>query len=56
MPIFTYADISNVYTYKKRNNIFLKFDHSLLRMPEIIEIGQIIPAEKADSKTQPTRK
>ena len=25
-------------TYKKISNIFLKFDHSLLRMPKIIEI------------------
>ena len=27
------------YTYKKINNIFLKFDYSLLRMPKIIEIS-----------------
>ena len=40
-----------IYTYKKINNIFLKFDHFLLRMLKIIEIGQIFPAEKRDSKT-----
>ena len=28
------------------NNIFLKFDYSLLRMSKIMEIGWIIPAEK----------
>ena len=38
-------------TYKKINNAFLKFDRSLLRMPKIMEIGWIIPAEKRDSKT-----
>ena len=27
------------YSYKKINKILLKFHHSLLRMPEIIEIG-----------------
>ena len=26
-------------TYKKINNIFLKFGHSLLRTPKIMEIG-----------------
>ena len=35
---------------KKIDNIFLKFDHSLLRMPKIIEIGEIIPAEKRFQK------
>ena len=34
--------------YKKINNSFLKFDHSLLRVPKIIEIGQIFLAEKRD--------
>ena len=35
-----YADISkNFIPYKKINNIFLKFHHSLLRMPKSIEIG-----------------
>ena len=38
-------------SYKKINNIFLKFDHSLLRMPKIIEIGYTTSAEKRDSKT-----
>ena len=33
------------------NSIYLKFDHSLLRKPKLIEIGLIIPAEKRDSKT-----
>ena len=27
------------YTYKKTNNIFLKFHHYLLRMQKIVEIG-----------------
>ena len=26
-------------TYKKINNIFLKFNHSLLKMPKIVDIG-----------------
>ena len=39
------------YTYKKINTIFLKLHHSLLRVPEIIEIGLIVSAEKGDSKT-----
>ena len=26
-------------TYKKINNVFSKFDRSLLRMPKIMEIG-----------------
>ena len=45
-------------TYKKINNIFLKFNHSLLKslkMPKIVEIGYIFPTEKRDSKTRPTR-
>ena len=33
------------------NNIFLKFHHFLLRIPKIIQISQIIPAEKRDWKT-----
>ena len=39
------------YTYKKINKIFkifLKLDHSLLRLPKIMEIGLTIPAEKRD--------
>ena len=43
--------LKRFYTYKKINNSFLKFDHSLLRMPKIIEIGQIFAAEKRDWKT-----
>ena len=35
---------------QEKKNIFLKLHHSLLRMPKIIEIGQIISAEKRDSK------
>ena len=31
-------------------DIFLELHHSLLRMPKIIEIGQIISTEKRDSK------
>ena len=31
--------LKRCYSYKKINNIFLKFHYSLLRMPEIIEIG-----------------
>ena len=43
--------LKRFYIYKKVNNSFLKFDHSLLRMPKIIEIGQIFPAEKCNWKT-----
>ena len=39
------------YTYKKINTISFKLHHSLLRVPKIIEIGEIVPAEKRDSKT-----
>ena len=46
------ANISHFfYTYKKTNDIFLKFHHFLLRMPIIVEIGLIVPAEKRDYKT-----
>ena len=31
--------LKGIYTYKKINNIFLKFHYYLLRMPNIIEIG-----------------
>ena len=34
------------YTYKKTNNIFLKFHHYLFGMPKIIEIGWIFHSEK----------
>ena len=37
--------------YKKISNSFLKFDHSLMRMPKIIEIGQIFCAEKRNWNT-----
>ena len=47
--------LKRFYTYKKIDNSFLKFDHSLVRMTKIIEIGQIFPAEKRDLKTQSTR-
>ena len=36
---------------KKINKIFLELHYSLLRMPKIIEISWIVPAEKCDSKT-----
>ena len=36
------------YTYKKINNIFLKFHHYLLRKPKIIEIGWIVHSEKRE--------
>ena len=32
------------------NNILLKFHHFLLRMPKIIQISQIIPAENVIQK------
>ena len=38
--------LKGFYTYKKINNIFLKFHYYLLRMPEIIEIGWIFYSEK----------
>ena len=31
--------LKSFYTYKKINNIFLKFHHYLLRMQKIVEIG-----------------
>ena len=31
--------LKRFYTYKKMNNIFLKFHSSLLRMPKVMEIG-----------------
>ena len=31
--------LKRFYSYKKINSILLKFDHFLLRMPEIIDIG-----------------
>ena len=48
MPI---NNLERFFTSKKINSIFLKFYHLLLRMPKIMEIGLIIPAEKRDSKT-----
>ena len=44
-------NLKRFYTYKKVNSIFLKVDQSLLRMPKIMEIGEMVPAEKRDSKT-----
>ena len=43
--------LKGFHTYNKINNSFLKFDHSLLRMSRIIEIGHIFLAEKRDFKT-----
>ena len=43
--------LKRFYTYKKINNIFLKFEHSLLRMPKITEISLIIiPVENPIQK------
>ena len=37
---------------KIREFLFIKLTlYSLLRMPKIMEIGEIIPADKRDSKT-----
>ena len=37
---FKHLPISQTFLYlQENNNIFLKFDHSLLRMPKIMEIG-----------------
>ena len=47
--------LKDFYTYKKINNIFLKFHYYLLRMPKILEIGWIFHSEKRKSKTWPTR-
>ena len=47
--------LNHCYTYKKKNNSFLKFDRSLVRMTKIVEIGHIFPAEKRDWKASPTR-
>ena len=47
--------LKSFYTYKKINNIFLKFHHYLLRMQKIVEIGRIFHSEKRESKTYPIR-
>ena len=39
------------YTYKKINNISLKFHYYLLRIPKIVEIGWIFHSKKRKSKT-----
>ena len=36
------------YTYKKINNIFLKFHYYLLGMQKIVEIGWIFHSEKRE--------
>ena len=43
--------LKRFYTYKKTNDIFLKFRHYLLRMEKIVEIGWIFHSEKRKSKT-----
>ena len=43
--------LKSFYTYKKINNIFLKFHYYLFSMPKIIEIGWIFHSEKRESKT-----
>ena len=43
--------LKSFYTYKKINNIFLKFHYYLLRMQKIVEIGWIFHSEKRESKT-----
>ena len=43
--------LKSFYTYKKINNIFLKFHQCLLRMQKIAEIGWIFHSEKLASKT-----
>ena len=37
-------------TYNKTNSILLKFNHSLLRMPKIIEIGWHVSAKNPIQK------
>ena len=39
--------LKRFYTHKEIDNIFLKFNYSLLSMPKILEIGYIVPAENA---------
>ena len=43
--------LEGFYTFKKINNIFLKFHYDVLRMPNIIEIGWIFHSDKRKSKT-----
>ena len=43
--------LKSFYTYKKINNIFLKFHYYLLRVQKIVEIGWIFHSEKRESKT-----
>ena len=38
--------LKGFFTYKKVNNIFLKFHYYLLQMPKIIEIGWTFYSEK----------
>ena len=40
--------LKSFYVYNKIDNIFWKFDRSLLKMPKLIEIGLIFPAEKRE--------
>ena len=40
--------LTRFYTCKKINNIFLKSCQFLLRMPKIIDIGEIVFAEKCN--------
>ena len=43
--IFFCRYLERFYSYNKTNNIFLKFHHSFLSMPKILEIGLIVPAD-----------
>ena len=42
--------LKRFYTYKKTNDIFLKFRHYLLRMQKIVEIGWIFILKNANQK------
>ena len=49
--------LKGFYTYKKINNSFLKFDHSLLRMPKNIKSVKFLLPKNAISKpNQPAYK
>ena len=50
LNIYRYLKFS-FYTYKKTNNVFLRFHYYLFSMPKIIEIGWIFHSKKRESKT-----
>ena len=48
--------LKRFYTYKKINNIFLKFDHSLLRMPPNKSVKSFLPKKLIQKHNQRVNK